>query len=327
MLKPADVMRELARGEIRPAYLVVGTEPLLRDDVVAAIRGAVLTGGASDWNFDRLAGESTTPGALQDAARALPVMAEHRLVLLIEPERRRGAGGKALTDALADVVGEVAAQRGSVLVVVAEKADRRSRWVKAFTEPAVQVDCEPPRAGRALVSFIKAEAARQGVALDESAAGLLAERVGPQLLMLRQEIAKCGLLAGEGVTVTSAHVADSTSSIAEQPIWDLTDAIGERQVGRAIEILARLQSSGAAAPMLLGVLAGHFRKLALVKEGKPVAGPPFVVRKLESQSRRFTRRGLRDGLDRIHRADTALKGMGTLSPEMTLEDLVIGLTA
>jgi DNA polymerase-3 subunit delta len=327
MLKPADLSSELAKGTIRPAYLVAGAEPLLRDDAVAAIRAAVLTGAASDWNLDRLAGESTSPGALQDAVRALPVMAPHRLVLLVEPERRRGAGAKALTDAVADVVGEVAAQQGTVLVVVAEKADRRARWVKAFADPATIVDCEPPRAGRALVAFIKAEARLQGIAFEEAAAGLLAERIGPQLMLLRQEIAKCGLLAGEGVSVTSAHVADSTSSVAEQPIWDLTDAIGERQLGRAIQILARLQASGAAAPMLLGVLAGHFRKLALVKEGRAVAGPPFVVRKLESQSNRFTRRGLRDGLDRIHAADTALKGMGTLSPEMTLEDLVIELTA
>ncbi len=326
MLKPAELLRELAKGQVRPAYLVVGAEPLLRDDAVAAIRAAVLTGGAVDWNLDRLSGESTSPGALQDAVRALPVMAEHRLVLLVEPERRRGAGAKLLTDALADVVTEVIGHPGTVLVVVAEKADRRARWIKAFVEPATHVDCEPPRAGRALISFIQSEAARQGVAFDDPAAALLAERIGPQLLMLRQEIAKCGLLAGEGVTVTTAHVADSTSSVAEQPIWDLTDAIGERQVGRAIQILARLQASGAAAPMLLGVLAGHFRKLALVKEGRAVVGPPFVVRKLESQSNRFTRRGLRDGLDRIHAADTALKGMGSMSPEMTLEDLVIELT-
>jgi DNA polymerase-3 subunit delta len=204
--------------------------------------------------------------------------------------------------------------------------DRRGRWVKAFSDPAVSVECDAPKGRRPLVSFIRAEAGQQGVELDDGAVELLADRIGPQLLILRQEITKVGLLAGDGETVTARHVAEASSSIADQPVWDLTDAIGAGQPGQAIEILARLQASGAAAPMILAALAGHFRKLAHVRSGSPVAGPPFVVRKLESQARRYSPRALRGCLERIHGADTALKGLGTLPPDITLEDLVIELS-
>jgi len=326
-MKPAELIKELSKGRVRPAYLLAGAEPLLRDDSAAAIRAAVLTGAADDWNLDRLAGEKTTPGALQDAVRALPVMAERRLVILDEPERRRGAGAKALTDALTDVVAELSTQQQTVLVVLAQKADRRGRWVKAFSDPAAWVDCDAPTGRRALVGFIAAEAGRQGIELDDAAVDLLAERIGPQLLILRQEIAKVGLLAGDGERVTARHVADATSAIADQPIWDLTDAIGAGHTAEAIEILARLQASGAAAPMILGALAGHFRKLAHVRGGSAVAGPPFVVRKLQTQSQRYSLRHLRGCLERIHATDTALKGLGVLPPELALEDLVVALSS
>lgn len=325
-MKPSDLGKELAKGTIRPAYLLAGSEPLLRDDSLAAIRAGVLTGSADDWNLDRLSGDKTTPGALEDAVRALPVMAERRLVVLVEPERRRGSGAKALTDALADLLPELAAQRETVLVVVTAKADRRSRWVKAFADPAARVDCDAPTHRRSLVAFIRAEARQQNVAIEDAAIELLADRIGPQLLILRQEIAKVGLLVGEGETVTARHVADSSSSVADQPIWDLTDAIGAGRTGQAVEILGRLLASGAAAPAVLGALAGHFRKLARVREGGSVAAPPFVARKLETQARRYSRRGLRACLERIHVADTALKGVGALPPEMALESLVIELT-
>jgi DNA polymerase-3 subunit delta len=324
-VKPAELTKELAAGKIRPAYLVAGAEPLLRDDSVAALRAAVLGGAPADWNLDRLAGEKTSAGALEDALRALPVMAERRLVILSEPERRRGGAAAALTEAIAAQLPALAAQPGSVLVVVAEKADRRARWVKAFAEPCAWVECDAPTQPRALAAFAEAEAARQGVAIERDACALLVERVGAQLAVLRQEIAKLGLLAGEGERVTSEHVALATASVAEQPIWDWTDAIGAGETARALEILARLLESGAAPPMLLGVLAGHFRKLVHARAGGAVAGPPFVVRKLGEQARRYSLRGLRGGLDRIHAADVALKGASPLPPELVLEDLLLDL--
>ena len=80
-------------------------------------------------------------------------------------------------------------------------------------------------------TLVAAEAKSQGVALDRTAVALLVERAGPHLLLLRQEIAKAGLLVGAGVTVTAKHVAESTTDVAEAPIWDLTDAIGEGRCG------------------------------------------------------------------------------------------------
>ncbi len=319
-----ELTKELKGGRIRAAYLLAGEEPLLRDDALAAIRGAVLAGGVEDFNLDRLSGRSTTPGQLRDALRALPIMCDRRLVILTEPEGRRG-GSRVVVDALLEAMDELLAQSETVLAVVTEKVDKRARWVKAFKEPAALVDCDPPKPGRSVVAFIKRESKRQGVVLEDGAPELLAERVGPQLLLLRQEIAKAALLAGPGEPVTRAHVEAGSSQLAEQPIWDLTDAIGEGKTAEALMILSRLLAGGAAAPAMLGVLAGHFRKLARVRGGGRVAGPPFVVRKLEQQARRYSVERIRMALTAIHDTDIALKGAGALPPNLAIERLVLHL--
>ncbi|MGH0034336.1 MAG: DNA polymerase III subunit delta [Myxococcota bacterium] len=324
-MKLSELLEELAKGRIRPAYLLAGDELLLRDDALAALRAAVLEGGAEDFNLQRLAGESTRPGELEDALRTLPVMAAHRLVVLRSPEKARGAGGKALLESLAEWVKGARPDATGVLVVTSERPDRRSRWVKAFADPAAEVDCKAPTDARSLARFLGEEAKRQGIALDAEAAGLLAERIGPQLLVLRQELAKASLLAGPGQPVERRHVEASTSVLAEQPIWDLTDAIGEGRVSEALGLLSRLQTGGAPAPVVLGTLAAHFRKLARVRSGGRVAGPPFVVRKLERQARRFSVARLRACLGAIHQADLSIKGASTLPPERELERLVLGL--
>ncbi len=322
-MKPNELDKDLRAG-LRPAYLLAGEEPLLRDDALAAIRTAVLQGVAEDFNLDRLSGESVTPAELEESLRGLPVMAPRRLVILSEPEKKRG-GGKALTDALAAQVKELCEQQQTVLVVTAARVDRRARWVKAFAQPAVVLDCDPPKGGRSVAAFVKREAAHQGLELESGAAELMAERIGPQLLMLRQEISKVALLAGPGEPISRAHVEASAGQLAEQPVWDLTDAIGAGRTAEAVALLARMLNAGAASPALLGVLAGHFRKLARLRSGGSVSGPPFVVKKLESQARRYTAGRLLACLQAIHEADTALKGAGSLPPELTLERLVIGL--
>ena len=320
-MTPEELQTELAEEKLRPAYLLAGEEPLLRDDALAAIRRAVLGGAADAFDLDRLDGASATPGALLDAVRTLPVVAERRLVVLRDPEPPRG--GRGLGDAIAEALEGLVADDDTVLVVVATRADARLRWVKAFGKSVVR--CDPPRRGRALVSFVEGEAQRQDVALQRGAAQLLAERVGPQLLMLRQEIAKAALLAGPGQPVTRSHVASGTSDTAEEPIWDLTDAIGDGRVSDALVVLSRLLGAGAPPPVVLGSLVSHFRRLLRLAAGDRVAGPPFVVRKLEAQSRRYRPSRLLACLRAIHETDTALKGAGALRPETALERLVIAL--
>lgn len=320
-----ELSSEIAAGTIRPAYLLAGEEPLLRDDALATIQEAVLAEGPSDFNLDRLTGESATPASLRDAVAALPMLSPRRLVVLRDPEGRRGSAEE-LTDTIAEVVPELGGQAQTVFVVTAEKADRRLRWVKAFAEPAASVDCSPPKPGRTLTSFVRAEAKRQGLSLERGVAELLANRVGPQLLLLRQEIAKAALVAGsKKISLADAEI--STGQVAEAPIWDLTDAIGEGRTADAIGLLSRILDAGAAPQLVLASLASHFRKLVRLASGARVPGPPFVVRKLESQVRRYSPTRLTACLEAIHEVDIQLKGASSMRPAMALERLVLGLAS
>ncbi len=323
----AELLDELAKGKVRPAYLLSGNEPLLRDDTLQAIEGAVLENGPRDFNLDRLEVGKINAGRLEEALDSLPVMAERRLVILREPE---GRGAKLDANWGAVIEGwlkHADESTPSVLVVVCAKADKRNKWVKAFRDPAALIECEAPKKPRELATFLASEAKRQGVDLEPEAAGLLADRVGPQLLLLRQEIEKASLLAGPGEKVTRKHVEIAVSAVAEEPIWDLTDAIGQGRTADAIDLLSRLITQGAAPPAILGALASHFRRLVRVGHGESVPGPPFVVRKLEQQARRYPARRLVTCLRAIHRADVDLKGGSIMPADRALEQLVLGLAS
>ena len=115
--------------------------------------------------------------------------------------------------------------------------------------------------------------------------------------------------------------------MAEEPIWDLTDAIGEGRAGDALAVLGKLLHGGAPPPVLLGSLASHFRRLLRARSGGSVSGPPFVQRKLKAQAGRYAPARLGSCLRAIHDTDEALKGQGGLGPQLALERLVLALAA
>jgi len=318
-----ELRGELAAGTLRPAYLIAGEEPLQRDEALAALRAHVLAGAPVDFNLDRLDGVATTRAELIDALRTLPVMAARRLVELREPEAPR-AVGRGLAEALASVVEELQRGSASVLVVIAAKIDRRTRWVRAVGEAAT-IQCDAPRGRRELVAFIRGEAKRQAVSLAKGVPERLAERIGAQPLLLRQEIAKLSLLVEGKAEVTLEHVVAASIDVAEEPVWELTDAIGAGHGADALVLLARLARGGAAPPLVLGALASHFRRLLRVRGGGSLGVPPFVRQKLESQAQRYSEARLVACLGAIHETDLALKGSGALPPQLALERLVIGL--
>ncbi len=324
-MNQAELERELAERGPRSAYLLAGGEPLLRDDALAALRAAALGDGDPAFNLDRFDAVGLAAGPLIDALRTMPVFAERRLVVLALAEGRRAASS-ALEGAVADwVEGAAASAPPSVLAVVAGRVDRRARWVKAFGDAVVS--CDAPTRTREVAAFVREEATRQGVELERGAAEALAERVGPQLQLLRMEIAKLALLAGPGEPVSRAHVGAATALSAEEPIWDLTDAIGEGRSADALRVLWRLLGAGAAPPLLLGALVSHFRRLLRTAAGQEVPGPPFARRKLGEQARRYGLARLRAALSALHETDLALKGAGALRADLALERLVIALAS
>jgi DNA polymerase-3 subunit delta len=323
-LTPDALQEELDTGRVRSAYLIAGSEALLRDAAIAALKRVVLGDAPADFNFDRFEGDAVGVAALGDALHMLPVFAARRLVWVREPSGGRGSW-KAVCEALPTLGKELGADAPAVLVVSATSIDRRTAWVRVFGDALVE--CEAPRGKRELVAFVKQDAKQLGLGLESGAAEELVERVGASLIGLHNELEKASLLAGPGAKIRVADIVASAADLAEEPVWDLTDAIGEGRVGDALAVLAKVLGGGAPAPVVLGTLASHFRKLLRLRTGGAVAGPPFVTRKLENQARRYAPARLLVCLHAIHETDQVLKGQGALPPPLALERLVLGLSA
>lgn len=114
-------------------------------------------------------------------------------------------------------------------------------------------------------------AKESGLSFERGAAEKFIVVVGTDSRSIMSELSKMRDYLGDGrKTITEADIAEITSSGAgvEPALWDVTDALGERNAGKAIEAARRFESESGFAIMMSTVIEKFFRQLALLKDAQ-----------------------------------------------------------
>ena len=306
-------MHELVEQGLDPVYVLSSDHPILIDRAVAAIRDAAVPPAMRGFNYDVVEGK---PNGARVAALAqtLPMMAERRMVLV------RDLAAMPAGDADPLLAYFDNPNPSTVLVALASKVDKR---LKVFAVAAKKKWLHVLEAPRQLAPWVRTEAQRAGVKIDGAAISRLVEAVGADLSRLALAVEQLGVYAGDRA-VTSDDVDELIADTRERSVFELTDAIGAADRGRALAAVAALCDQRESAVGVVVMLARHVRQLSLVHvlrdEGVPksqwaarLGVPPFVVDKITAQARGYTPAALARATQRLATADRALKGDITLS--------------
>ena len=217
---------------VPPVVLLVGKVGRLRDAAVAEIRTRVLADATPEFNEDRfdLASRGVDPVRIMAAARTLPVLAKHRLVIVRGLSDRRAVHfiERELLAYLEDPV------PSTCLLLVAEKVDRRLQWVKQVTRVGELLACSGPGRPAEIRAWIEARLRERGKRPSGGVAATLLELVGGDLDSLASEVDKVSLYVGERPDVSSddvvVQIASAESRSADLALPDL-DRSFVRDVG------------------------------------------------------------------------------------------------
>lgn len=336
-MTPEQALREARENKLRPVYLVVGPEQYQQTRVIQALRDAALQGGVAGLNDDQwVAGEVTIDAALS-SARTLPMMGPRRWVLVRSVERwePKGEAGKAADalDRLADYAKSPAPS--SVLVLSAVKLDSRRRLMQFAKKQGFSVECEALSRG-ALPGWVERAAQARGHRLAPGVADLIAELAGPDLAPVDDAVERVCLYAGAENEVTEEAIGECLVRLRPATVWELVDAVGRRDTGRALSALGRVFDPQDRGLKLLGLLAWSARQLlrfqAATQKRLPPAeaarragAPPFKARELAAQVERFSRADLERWLEMLSKVDLALKGGSKRPPRAVLEQAIVAM--
>lgn len=120
--------------------------------------------------------------------------------------------------------------------------------------------------------------------------------VGADARSIRSELAKMrDYLGPDAHTVSAADVeAIASQGVGVEPVpWDVTDAIGRRDLAAALAALRRFELENGFAVFMTGVIERFFRQLLDVAAGRTEGMAPFTVKKNEGFLRNWTANELR----------------------------------
>jgi DNA polymerase-3 subunit delta len=340
---------EVAGGRLRPVYLLAGPDAFQQRAVLDALRAACAPQGKRDAVEVALSADGATPADVVAAART-PSLLGRRLVVVSDvpwfaaprggdaaadadeeaPAGRRRRGGSDPTAPLAAYL-EAPAPDAVVVFRSPLPPDGRRRLVRRLGEVGAVLAALPPPP-EALPAWCSQRAAVHGLRLTPSAAAALCARVPPSLDLLDQELAKLAAFVGGGVAGPD-DVARLVAPSREERVFALLDAAAEGRPRDAFAHLATLRAQGEEPLGLLALLARQVRLLAQALDAgggaerlaAATALPPYVVRRLLSQARRWSAARLAAALIALWEAERAIK-TGRLSDDAALT-LALGTLA
>lgn len=84
-----DIIRSVRAGEVKPVYLLMGAEDYYIDKLSDFLTDTLLKPEERDFNLDVAYGLEVTADKVVELARAYPVMADRRVVLVREAQAMR----------------------------------------------------------------------------------------------------------------------------------------------------------------------------------------------------------------------------------------------
>ena len=326
-------------------YLFHGNEEFGRSERIAALK--VRLGDVADMNTTVLSGRGLGRETLLHHCDVPPFLGDYRLVivndLLTGLEKSKNAEGKpsqSARDFLSWLAQTLPSFPASTILVLNEskKIPARNPVLKAATKlgdgAEVKLFTTPQVKRGELAAWVKNRAKARGIRLDRGVAEDLASFVGPNLRLLDSEMEKLALYAGKR-PVTKQDVALLSPYAREASIFDMVDALGNRQTARAFRLLAQMRNQGAHPLYLLTMIVRQYRILLQVKDAMSrgmkkdeIASTlklhPYPTQKAMTQARNYRPEQLTAIYDRLLETDVAIK-TGRLEMNLALDMLVVEL--
>jgi DNA polymerase-3 subunit delta len=325
---PKDLTQSLKQGKIEPVYFLFGSEAYLRDEAARAIADEALRNTLlrefNESSFNLLTDDVGSAVAI---AEQLPMMSDRRVVHIRNFGKLREADEDVLVKYLTRPV------ETTVLIFAADDLDKRKKLAKSLMAGAA-FEFQPLKPND-LQTWIKSYLKKIKVEIEPRAGHRIMEIVRSDLHTVTNELNKLAAASLPSGRITTEMVDALISRSREHLNWELSDHLVSGNRTAALKTVRDLLDDGVEPVLLIGLIAGTYRRMALAnslltqgaapaKIFSEVRMPPFKQGAYLSMLRQIDSGAMAHRIQRIAQADLAIK-TSKATPRMQVEMLVCEL--
>lgn len=313
-MTPQEFEISLKKGIVPTVCFLYGEEQFLVERAVRMLLERAVDPALKDFNLNVYFGNESKGVDIIDSAQTLPMFSDRRAVLVKRAEQLKAEALEVMLPYIKNP------SPGTCLLLTGTKIDQRKKFFLEFKKLGVLVEYKKYYDNK-LSGFIQSESVALGKPIETAAAELLTALIGNNLQELSSQVEKLVAYAGSKARITVDDVRIMASSSKAFTAFELAKFLGLRDVPNSIRSLDALFLHGEDAPMIIGALTSHFRKLWRVRElldkkmpqadiGRELNINAFFLGEIVAQARNFSRRELKRIFDEFYRCDVASKTGG-----------------
>ena len=323
-----QIIRDVKNKALKPIYLLTGEEEYFIDKISDAIEDTVLDEAEKEFNLTVLYGLETDLLTIEAESKRFPMMSKYNVVIVKEAQSLKKLDG------LANYAKNPSTSTILVINYKHGKADGRSGFVKEVKKSGVFFESKKlyeNKVGPWIDSYLK----RKGYFIEPKATLLLVDFLGAELSKISNELDKLIINLAQGTTISPKIIEENIGISKDFNVFELNDALGERNVIKANRIINHMGKNEKAYPvqMLLPSIYRFFSQMLLYQtvrnsSEREVASKlgvnPFFVRGFVSAGKNYNTKKVARAIAALRKADNLSKGIGAtgMSNHEILQELV-----
>lgn len=331
-----DVLKvDIKNSDIRKLYLFYGPEEYLKKYYLKEIEKKLVLEDLREISYRLFDGKCDVQ-ALIDACDAFPLMSERKLVVvknsgLFKTVKKASDERKSSSDHERLVVYLQKIPEETCLIFIENEIDKRIKLVDVIKKNGLVAEFAYQEAAD-LCKWIKKALNAMGKDIEPKVASYLMESCDEGMGNILSEINKLANYLKDKNKVEMEDIDTICSKSLGSRIFDLTDAISEKNTGRALEVLDDLIIMKEPVPKILFMISRQFRLMIESRllnqmglNAAEIAGRlglhPFAAGKIMKYSRNFSIDDLKTAYFKCFETDIAIK-TGQMAERTALELLI-----
>lgn len=258
-MKYSNFITALERDRIVSAYLFEGEEDYLKKEALKRLKKKIISPEYEDFNYERFSGADSSVSQIIESLSTLPLKGKWRLVVVEEVDKLSEKNQKMMAEYLANPV------KTTCFVAIGGKIDKRKRLYKSFSTKGEIVSFYSLYDGE-IVDWVKKRVEEENKRISPLALFYLKERGGSDRRDLNNSIEKLLLYIHPRKVIEKEDVEEVLGEGEGGGVFDLTEAIRERNLAAAMSILTKLLERGEPPLRIHSLITREMRILLRIKE-------------------------------------------------------------
>ncbi|HEY3369604.1 MAG TPA: DNA polymerase III subunit delta [Prolixibacteraceae bacterium] len=312
-----EIISNLQKKIYHPIYFLMGEETYFIDKISDYISDNVLTEAEKGFNQTILYGKDTEPHNIIANARRFPMMSNYQVIIVREAQNIKK---------IEDLESYAKNPLNSTILVINYKyktLDKRKTFPKLIDQKGILFEAKKIYDNQ-LPAWISSYLKNQQYSIAPQAAAMLSEYLGADLGKVVNELDKLIISLPAGTQITPDHIEKNIGISKEFNVYELQNALGERDLLRANRIINYFGANPSSnpIPVVISSLFSYFSKILNYhfledKSQNNVASVlqvhPFFVKTYVSAAKNYNIKKLVEIIAILREFDMKSKGWGSVS--------------